>query len=340
MENASVYIVKKGDTLWDLAEKYLNDPIRWPEIWHFNNKLYAAQSSTMSIKPSMLIKNPDLIFVGQKLLIPTSYDHRQTVQPSLEKNGKTPAKDKIRMIPYKFKIENKIFETYLPGGFKAKINIKGDLTIQSEKTITWAALNTEGMELKVAREYETPLNRLVTDYQLGINEKTRQIEFACGVTMHSKIPYAPKYQAQVSINQLTGMPKYITTISYPPIKGKLGHYFYAATGYCVAIEIEKLPDIARRVPRPIPVQQPAKAPLRSPGPDWFYIGGVLLLVGAAAVVTATVVEDIVTFGAGVADDPASFALAATMTARGITLLRGAQITVTQLGRGAVMAPAF
>ncbi len=71
-----------------------------------------------------------------------------------------------------------------------------------------------------------------------------------------------------------------------------------------------------------------------------YRGGVLLLVGAAAVVTATVVEDIVTFGAGVADDPASFALAATMTARGITLLRGAQITVTQLGRGAVMAPAF
>lgn len=224
MGNASVYIVKKGDTLWNLAEKYLNDPRRWPEIWHFNNKRYAAQSASMSIRPSMLIKNPDLIFVGQKLLIPTSYDHRQTVQPSLEKR-----------------------EWLLP-------------KIKSEWFLT--------------------------------------------------------------------------------IKGNLGHYFYAATGYCVAIEIEKLPDIARRGPRPVPVQQPTKAPLKSPGPDWLYIGGVLLLVGAAAVVTATVVEDIVTFGAGVADDPASFTLAATMTARGMTLLRGTQISVTQLGRRAFMAPAF
>ena len=137
------------------------------------------------------------------------------------------------------------------------------------------------------------------------------------------------------------MPKYTTTISYPEIKGKINHYFYAATGYSVVIEIEKLPDIARRAPRTAPVQQPAKVPVKSLGPNWAYIGGVLFLVGAVAVVTATVVEDIVTFGAGTADDPASFALAATMTARGMTLLRGAQVAVTQLGgRGAVGAAAF
>ena len=56
--------------------------------------------------------------------------------------------------------------------------------------------------------------------------------------------------------------------------------------------------------------------------------------------TATVAEDIATLGAGVADTPASFVLAATMTTRGVALLRGAQVAVTHLGRGAVRAVAF
>lgn len=342
MENATAYIVKKGDTLWDLAEKYLDDPRRWSEIWHFNNKNYASLATDANMRPSMHIENPDLIFIGQKLLIPTSHGRRQTVLPSPKVKGNTPAKDRVRMVPFKFKIENKLFEAYLAGGFKATIKINGNLTIQSEKSISWAEFNNEGMEIKAARKYETPLNKLVSEYQLGINEKTRQIEFACGVTMHSKVPFAPKYQAQVSVNPLTGMPKYTSTISYPEIKGKFNEYFYVAAGYSVVIEIEKQPDIARRAPRPVSVRQPVspRIPIRRTGPDWKYVTGVLILVGAAVVVTATVVEDIATLGAGVADTPASFVLAATMTTRGVALLRGAQVAVTHLGRGAVRAVAF
>lgn len=159
--------------------------------------------------------------------------------------------------------------------------------------------------------------------------------------MNSNIPLSPKYTAQVSLNPLTGMPKYTTTISYPEIKGKLNSYFYTTSGYSVSIEIEKQPDIARRVPVPVPVRQPVpiKAPSRNTGSDWAYAGGVLLIVGAIVVVVATVVEDIITVGAGTADDPASFALAATMIARGKMLIQGTRVAVTRLGQPGIPAGA-
>ncbi len=45
------YVVKKGDTLWDISNMYLNSPWQWPEIWHVNPQ----------------VDNPHLIFPGDVL---------------------------------------------------------------------------------------------------------------------------------------------------------------------------------------------------------------------------------------------------------------------------------
>jgi len=54
MQEYKDYTVLKGDTLWDISKKELNDPFLWPKIW----------------KENPTITNPDKIYPKQKIKIP------------------------------------------------------------------------------------------------------------------------------------------------------------------------------------------------------------------------------------------------------------------------------
>lgn len=59
------YTVKKGDTLWGISSSEMIDPFLWPKIWKENPD----------------IKNPDLIYPGQKIRIPLYLIQKEITPP-------------------------------------------------------------------------------------------------------------------------------------------------------------------------------------------------------------------------------------------------------------------
>lgn len=51
------HVVRKGDTLWDIAKAYLKDPFRWPEVFRRNTDV---------------VENPHWIYPGEVIRIPGS----------------------------------------------------------------------------------------------------------------------------------------------------------------------------------------------------------------------------------------------------------------------------
>jgi LysM repeat protein len=52
-EEPTIYVIKKGDTLWGLSNRFIQDPYYWPNLWANNP----------------IITNPHLIFPGEKVRI-------------------------------------------------------------------------------------------------------------------------------------------------------------------------------------------------------------------------------------------------------------------------------
>lgn len=84
------YVVKEGDTLWDIASTFLRDPWYWPEVWYLNQQ----------------IRNPHLIYPGDVLAMVTidGRDVITTVSGSAYRLSPqariTPLEESIQSIPY------------------------------------------------------------------------------------------------------------------------------------------------------------------------------------------------------------------------------------------------
>jgi len=67
-ETGFYYTVKKGDTLWDLSQRFSDTPYLWPDLWSDNSQ----------------IANPHLIYPGQRIRLFRRTDIEKEAKPVIE----------------------------------------------------------------------------------------------------------------------------------------------------------------------------------------------------------------------------------------------------------------
>jgi len=75
-DHPETYVVVKGDTLWDISAKFLEEPWRWPDIWKINPQ----------------VQDPHWIYPGDTLALKYVIDENGEKQPRLEVTDRAPVK--------------------------------------------------------------------------------------------------------------------------------------------------------------------------------------------------------------------------------------------------------
>ncbi|MFQ5719351.1 MAG: LysM peptidoglycan-binding domain-containing protein [Acidobacteriota bacterium] len=64
-DGAEVYVIRKGDTLWDLAARDLSDPYLWPRIWDLNR--YVLDSHWIYPGDPLLLPGPVTVVADEEM---------------------------------------------------------------------------------------------------------------------------------------------------------------------------------------------------------------------------------------------------------------------------------
>ncbi len=118
LESGIYYTVKKGDTLWDISNRYFNTHWRWPQIWSENQQ----------------IMNPHRIFPGERLrLYHQVWDASRTTELSDQPESSSP--DRLPVIESRYYVYSSIHRTGFvkeqPVAASGQIAlIKGDKNVQ------------------------------------------------------------------------------------------------------------------------------------------------------------------------------------------------------------------
>ena len=286
--------MKPGDTLWDIAKNFYGSGRYWPAI--------AAEN------PAAVKSKGDFILAGVGLKIPKISIPAGRCEIDAYKKTEKPTKvamKKARPVLYPtFSYDlskSKSVKTVVPApGAKVIIttSLYGTLVAQKEGVIP-ANFNLRSYQTTIAKSSalftsSVKLNRLKPD-SISIGSSVS------GTVWSGNISISSKGSIKVSL-----APK--------PVNFKNnGITFVGRVG--INIEIQIIPDPVK-VPEPIHRRVFVWIERKA-----VQITGVGILVGASALVVGTLAEDIITGGAGLADDPVSFAAAAAMARQGLILIK-------------------
>jgi len=168
--------------------------------------------------------------------------------------------------------------------------------LQSTRPIDFVTITKSGFEISAKKEADLVLGKLLAETKIGWNAKTKSITFENGITLKASNKFAPTVTVSTGISSDTRLPNAKVTIKSPALKGKLNHHNYITSDLSISIEItENITATGRPGPA---IATGNTGPVATPSSSWDYIQGNAFLVGAAVIITATIVEDFITFGLG------------------------------------------
>lgn len=101
-DEPAIYVIERGDTLWGLSDRFINDPEYWPNMWSKNGQ----------------VTNPHFIYPGQKLRI---FPNRIEVVPREPVAQNVPAAE---IEPFQDVAAEKTYTLYGTEGFLAEKSFK------------------------------------------------------------------------------------------------------------------------------------------------------------------------------------------------------------------------
>ncbi len=355
------YVVRGGDNLWNISKHHLGAGSQWPRIWRYNNRADVIRATGHGVP------DPDLIHPGHVLLLPTlagarSKPDKAGVPGQGNSHGgghggghaspgshaphpgasgqpqRSPAGggDLSRQLPslhspisIKFKLDDLRMPPLVQPGLIMEVRMTGEVVLMTKKS--YPALyvtNRRELELQVTSQANQAFKMLTSDNRLIYDARDQRLTLRSMLVSQSTTPNVPTTAVGVQMDSHSPLPKLRFELRLPKLEGpSILDFKYVAMGVTLVVEL---------TPTPLPPSGPSAQPQRVPHTDWARVIGTGLVVAAGVVVVGTLVEDFFTAGAGVADDPASFAVAGSSFARGMLMLRGAAAAAA-LPRAAVAA---
>lgn len=360
-----LYIIKQNDTLWDIAKTQLGSGEQWPRLWRYNNRKEVVKVTGRAIP------NPDLIYPGQILLIPKltntpavhdatpapspSLTHPTPTKPSSAKTTQLPATGKKPVMkipsPLKVRLEKQLEDIHSPISLKYRledvrfpaidtpealieIRLTGDILLTTQQGFTTLYVTSrKEIEGQVVTQANLAYSRLISDTRVIYDVEKKSVTLRNMLLSQSNLPGGVATGVGVQLDSQNPIPKLRFEIRVPKAEGKIGFFTY------MAIDVKGVIEITPKLPPPLP---PSAQPIRIPEPtiNWDKIIGTGLMVTGAALVVGTIVEDFLTVGAGLADDPVTLAAGRWTFLRGVSMWSTAPVILPTAAPAAALKVTF
>lgn len=175
-------MVRRGDNLYKIAKNHYGNPELWRKIAEQNK-----------------LKNPERIFEGQKLLLPsTAKANEPTKTPaggfsvnlhSILQTPKWLDAYPVAFPAFEYELDKLPKQTVYAPPYKITLALKGKLTFQKKGVLTAFTMDKLGkIEVDAKNEATNALSTLTQNVKISFDPKKNDIQLSCGLSSTLKLP--------------------------------------------------------------------------------------------------------------------------------------------------------